>query len=207
MMGKLREGNHFENKWYFFITFEHGTCLHIILVNWVFSRFPWWSTFMSHVSPLSLSKECIVHHCTVCLFGLVMLPSILSCCPMFKEKLKKLTSVDKTVSVLLILSQSYGYLIHIIPELCSEFHVVDVGFIMALLRRDYSCRHQLIIWEIVLEKKIVPWDLYSSMIYSLTLDICSHHWPLIERFDWVFDIISSIHTQDIVLGYFGNHWH
>ena len=50
----------------------------------------------------------------------------------------------------------YGYLIHIIPELCFEFHVIDVGFIMALLRRDYSCRHQLIIWEIVLEKNSVP---------------------------------------------------
>ena len=30
-------------------------------------------------------------------------------------------------------------------------HVVDAGFIMALLWRDYSCRHQLIIQEIVLE--------------------------------------------------------
>ena len=33
-----------------------------------------------------------------------------------------------------------------------EFHVVDVGFIMALLQREYSYRHQLIIQEIVLEK-------------------------------------------------------
>ena len=37
IMGELREGNHFSNKWHFVITFEHGTCLHIILVDWVFS--------------------------------------------------------------------------------------------------------------------------------------------------------------------------
>ena len=49
------------------------------------------------------------------------------------------------------LSQSYAYYIHIIQELCSEFHVVDVGLIMVLLRRDYSRQHQLIIQEIVLE--------------------------------------------------------
>ena len=83
------EGNHFANNWQFVITFEHGTCLHIISINWVFSWSPWWSTFMSHVTPLSLSKECIVHRHTVCLSGLVMLPSLLSCCSMFKGKLKK----------------------------------------------------------------------------------------------------------------------
>ena len=60
---------------------------------------------------------------------------------------------------------------------------------------------------ISLRNKLVPWDLYALMIDSLTLDIGSHHWPLIERFDWVFDIKSSIHTQEIVLGYIGNHWH
>ena len=43
---------------------------------------------MSHVTPLSLSKECIVHCHIVCLSGLVMLPSLLLCHPMFKGKLK-----------------------------------------------------------------------------------------------------------------------
>ena len=119
--------------------------------NWVFSWSPRWSTFMSHVTPLCLSKECILHCRIVCLSHLVMLPSLVLCCPMLKGKLKTFTSTVKTVFVSVLLSQSYGYLIHIIPELCSEFCVIDVGFIMALLRRDYSCRHQLIIWEIVLE--------------------------------------------------------
>ena len=54
------------------------------------------------------------------------------------------------------LSQSYGYYIHIIPEVCSEFHVVDVGFVMALLQRDYSYRYHLIIQELVLETSLVP---------------------------------------------------
>ena len=30
MMGKLTEGDHFTNKWQLFVTFEHGTYLHII---------------------------------------------------------------------------------------------------------------------------------------------------------------------------------
>ena len=92
----------------------------------------------------------------MCFSGLVMLPSLLSCRPMFKEKLKKFTSTVKTAFVSVLLSQYYGYFTHIIPELCSEFHVVDVGFIMALLRRDYSYQHHLIIQEIVLETNLVP---------------------------------------------------
>ena len=58
--------------------------------------------------------------------------------------------------MLVLLSQSCGYYIHIILELCSEFHVVDVGLIMALLRQDYSFPHQLIIHELVLETSLVP---------------------------------------------------
>ena len=89
---------------------------------------------MSHVTPFSLSKECIVHCHIVSLSRLVMLPSLVSCHPMFKGKLKKFTSVVKIVSISVLLSQSCGYYIHIIPELCSEFHVINVGLIMALLR-------------------------------------------------------------------------
>ena len=83
---------------------------------------------------LSLSKECIVCRRTVCFSGLVMLPSLVSCCLMLKGKLKKFTSVVKIVSVSVLLSWSYGYLIHIIPELSSELRLIDVGLIMALLR-------------------------------------------------------------------------
>ena len=56
-----------------------------------------------------------------------------------------------TVFVSISLSQSYGYYIHIIPELFSEFHVLDVGLIMALLQWDYSCQLQHIFEELVLE--------------------------------------------------------
>ena len=106
---------------------------------------------MIHATPLSLSKEWIVHFHILCLSHLVILPSLLSCLPMFKGKLNKFTYAVKIVSLSVLLSQSCDYYIHIIPELCFEFHVVDVGFIMALLRQDYSRQHQLIIWEIVLE--------------------------------------------------------
>ena len=44
-------------------------------------------------------------------------------------------------------------------------------------------------------KNLVPWDLYALITYSLTLDIGSHHWPLIDRIDWVFDIRAYIRNQ------------
>ena len=44
-------------------------------------------------------------------------------------------------------------------------------------------------------KNLVPWDLYALMTDSLALNIGSHHWPLIHRIDWVFDIRTFIHTQ------------
>ena len=106
-----------------------------------------------------------------------------------------------------LLIHSYGYIMLKMPELCSKFRVIDVRFIMTLLRWDYSYRLQIIIQELVLKtKRLVPWDMYALMTYSLTFDIGSHHWPLIKIFDWVFDIRSSIHTHEIVLGYIGNHW-
>ena len=72
---------------------------------------------------------------------------------MFKGKLKNFYLCSQNSLCVNTFESVYGYLIHIIPELCSEFHVVDVGLIMALLRRDYSHRHHLIIREIVLETK------------------------------------------------------
>ena len=60
----------------------------IMSVNWVFSRSPWRSNFMSHINHLSLWKKCIVHCRIVRSSRLVMLPSILSCRPMFKGDLK-----------------------------------------------------------------------------------------------------------------------
>ena len=83
-----------------------------------------------------------------------------SCCQVFcraircsKGSWRSFTSIVCTVFVLVSLSQSYGYYIHTIPELCSEFRVINVGLIMALLQWDYSRQHQLIIREIVLETK------------------------------------------------------
>ena len=43
-------------------------------------------------------------------------------------------------------------------------------------------------------QKLVPCDLYAFMTDSLMLDIGSHHWPLIDRINWVFNIRTSIHT-------------
>ena len=90
---------------------------------------------MSHVTPFSLSKECIVHCHTVCLSRSVMLPSIFVVPSEVQrgfEEVLPLQSTQYFVSV--FLSQYYGYYIHIILELCSVFRVVDVGLIMALLR-------------------------------------------------------------------------
>ena len=93
---------------------------------------------MSHVTPLSLSKECIVHCYIVCLSRLVMLQSLFVVSPDVQRGFEEVLPLQSTLSfVSVFLSQSYGYYIHIIPKLCSEFRVVDVGLIMALLQRDY----------------------------------------------------------------------
>ena len=74
--------------------------------------------------------------------------------PNVQSRFEEVLPLQSTQSfVLVFLSQYYGYYIHIIPKLCSEFRVVDVGLIMALLRRDYPRPHHLIIQEIVLETK------------------------------------------------------
>ena len=123
-------------------------------VNWVFGLFLSKSTFMSHVTPLSLSKNAlsIVSLCSA---------SSSQCCQVFcrvafcsKGKLFwEFTPVVKTNFLSqLLLSQSYGYIRFKILEICSKFCVVDVGFIMALLQWYYSYRHQLIIQELVSEK-------------------------------------------------------
>ena len=43
-------------------------------------------------------------------------------------------------------------------------------------------------------KKLVPWDLYALMTDPHAFNKGSHHWYLIERLNWVFNIKSSIHT-------------
>ena len=120
--------------------------------NWVFSWSQWWSTFMSHATPLSLSKECVVHCRIVYLSRLVMLPSIFVVPPNVQSGFEEVLPLQSTQSLC-----QYLWVIHmvttftIIQELCSEFHVIDVGLIMAFLGRDHSCWHQLIIRQIVLE--------------------------------------------------------
>ena len=89
---------------------------------------------MSHVYPLSLSKECIVHCRIVCLSRSVMLPSLFVVPPNVQRGFEEFLPLQYTQSfVSVFLSHSYGYYIHIILELCSKFHVIDVGLIMALL--------------------------------------------------------------------------
>ena len=89
---------------------------------------------MSHVTPLSLSKECIVHCRIMCLSRLVMLPSIFVMLLDVQRGFEEVLPLQSTQSfVSVFLSQSYGYYIHIIPELCFDFRVVNVGLIMDVL--------------------------------------------------------------------------
>ena len=74
-----------------------------------------------------------------------MLPSLFVVPPDVQRGFEEVLPLQSTQSLCQYLSQSYGYYIHIIPELCSEFHVVDVGLIMALLRQEYPSRHHFII--------------------------------------------------------------
>ena len=122
MMGKLREWNHFANRmavvchlWTWHLSAYHS-------VNWVFTWLTSWSNFMSHVTPLSISKEWIVHSHIVCPSSLVMLPSLFLCHPMFKGK-KEVYPYSWNNLCVSTLSQSYGYIIYnipIIPSLVSS---------------------------------------------------------------------------------------
>ena len=91
--------------------------------------------------PLS---HCVFVWCSHAVESFVVPPDV-------QGEVEEVTSAVKIVFMLVLLSQSYGYYIHIIPELCFKFCVINVGLIMALLRWDYSHWHQLIIQEIVLE--------------------------------------------------------
>jgi len=90
----------------------------------------------------------------------------------------------------------------------ASFHVVDVGFIKALLRWVTSCRHQLIMEEVDLGTTIlVLWSLHASMA-SFSLSATGlHQWPSTEIFYVVFNINSCIHTTWIVLQYLEGHHH
>ena len=151
---------------------------------------------MSHVTPLSLSKECIVHRRTMCLSGLVMLPSLFSCHPIFKGKLKKVylcnqnsLCVSTFESVLWLLHSHHSKtMFRVSCHWCRSHHGPPS---MRLFPSTWA--HHL--GTSLRNKNLVPWDLYALMTDSLALDIGSHHWPLIDIIDWVFDIKTSIHTQ------------
>ena len=161
----------------------------------VFSWFPWRSNFMSHVTPLSLSKECIVHYHIMCLSRPFMLPSILSCHPIFKGKLKKFYICGEN-SLCVSIFESVLWLLHshhsrtmfrVSCHRCGTHHGPPSTRLFSSTSAHYPGNS-------LRNKNLVPWDLYALMTYSLALDIGSHHWPLIDRINWVFDIRTSIHT-------------
>ena len=91
MMGKVREGNHIS---FAIMEFCSQLCTWNLSpfhsVNWVFLFLRSHSTFVSHVTPLSLSKN--VSFTVALLFGIFLVksmpPSIWSPHPMFKGKLR-----------------------------------------------------------------------------------------------------------------------
>ena len=117
-------------------------------------RYLWtWNLSAHHVSQLGIQLiSTMIHfheschsfesfkrmHCPLshCVFVPISHAAKSFCCATRCSKgiWRSFTSAVHTVFVPVFLSQSYGYYIHIIPELCSEFRVIDVGLIMALLR-------------------------------------------------------------------------
>ena len=72
-----------------------------------------------------------------------------------KESYVKITLFSSTyLSFMSVTFELVRRLLHTqnyFQQLCFDFHVVDWGFIIALLWWDYSCRHQNIFQELVLE--------------------------------------------------------
>ena len=152
-------------------------------INWAFNLLPSWSTFMSHVTPLSLSKNTL---------SIVALWSTTSsqCCQVFCHAAWcpngswKFTSIVKTTfvsvpfeSVLwLHHTQNSRTLFQVSCHRCAINHHHP----STRLFLSTSDHHPGISLR---NKNIVPWDMYALMTDYLALDIGSHHWPLIDRFD------------------------
>ena len=162
-------------------------------VNWVINLSPSRSTFMSHVTPLSLSKNTL-STITLCSTSWSQYCQVFYRVARCSKGSWKFTSAIKTtfVSVPFELVLWLNHLQHsktlfwVLCRRCGIHH----GPPSTRLFLSTPAHH---LW-ISLRNKLVPLGLYASMIDSLTFDIDSHHWPLIEIFDWVFDIKSSIHT-------------
>ena len=165
-------------------------------VNWVFNLSPSQSTFMSHATPLSLSKNALS---IVTLF----FASSSQCFQFFSPAARcskgshveilhlqsKQIFVSVTFESVLWLhhTQNSITLFQVLCHRCGIHHGPP-SMRLFLSTLDHHPRISL------RNKNIVPWDLYALMTYYLALNIGSHHWPLIKRFNWVFDIKSSIHT-------------
>ena len=143
-------------------------------------------------------KDCIV--CWRIVFRLVksMLPSLWSCHLMFKREtvLKVYTCSQNNLfeSVTFDSVLWLHYLQHSRTFFLVSCHRCGIhhGPPLTRLFLSTSAHHPGIS---LINKKIVPWGMYALMTYSLTLDIGSHHWPLIHRIDWVFNGKTSIYTQ------------
>ena len=72
--------------------------------------------------------HCPLSHCVFVPFGHATKSFVMP--PDVQREVEEVFSLQSKWS----LCHSYGYYIHIIPKLCSEFHVINVGLIMALLR-------------------------------------------------------------------------
>ena len=79
------------------------------------------------------------------------------------------------------------------------FHVDDGGFIMALLRRVYSYRLQILFKELDLETKTSTLGMHALMVGYLALNMSLYLWLLIEISHRVFDAKSFIHIRWYVL--------
>jgi hypothetical protein len=132
-----------------------------------------------------------------------MLPGLVSCRSMFKSKLVIFCQPLQYCQPL----RQFVLYYSVTPISYNRFRVVDVGFIMALLRRICSCRLQIIIQESNLETTPVPKSLHASMasffVFVHGLTSLALEW----RIPPVFDFKSFIHTCRFVLRHLGNHWH
>ena len=131
MMGKMGKGIIFQIMaviccylWTWNFMYNHVNQLGIQLIS---------TTIHFHESCHSFDsfkrKHCLVSHYVFVPFSHAA-KSFFRAARCSKGIWRSFTSVVYTVFGLVSLSQSYGYYIDIIPKLCSEFRVVDVGLIM-----------------------------------------------------------------------------
>ena len=165
--------------WKYIVTLEHGTHLQMHFSTWVIFLSSSPTKFLESSYSFELSKNTITVSCNGGLVSFSCQYFQVMPCPCSREVW---SYFHYFLSIYLLscwssLSQSRTSLYCLVYSKTSliMFRVDDGGFIMVLLRRVYSFRLQLLIWELDLETKTSTLGMHALRAGYLTFNMSLHH--------------------------------